>query len=253
MPTSTGAIAARNRNNAQHSTGPRTTEGKRVAAQNARKHGFTCTTHQILSNEDPNAYAAFEEEIIAIYNPKTPREHFAASEIAKCRWALRRFDEAEILLLDASILSPDQTPGQALADICLPRMDSVPRRTSTPGPAFTSLDLLLRYRRPWDRRHQEALREFNQARADRHREERLAIAQQRETLKKAMQEQRQQQKQKTQETKSQREQREMAHGEMRLGLHAPEALPERLGFVSSSAANPPKHTHNATPTSATAA
>src|SRR5947208_16050781 len=37
------ARAARNKRNAQHSTGPRTTAGKARSAQNARTHGLTST------------------------------------------------------------------------------------------------------------------------------------------------------------------------------------------------------------------
>jgi len=49
------AITARNRRNAQHSTGPRTVQGKGASSQNARKHGFTAATTHILANEDPTA------------------------------------------------------------------------------------------------------------------------------------------------------------------------------------------------------
>jgi len=223
-------ITARNRRNAQHSTGPRTAQGKGASSQNARKHGFTAATHHILAKEDPATYAALESEIIAIYDPKSPRERLAATEIAKCRWALQRFDEAEMLLLNAHLssasLSGDEpTPGEAIAACCA----TGPGVPCSPIPI--SMDLLMRYRRPWDRRHQNALHEFNQARLDRHREARLSLAKERQ----AHQQQRQQQADALKEIKTTQKLREMQHIEKLLGFHAPDASPTAPGFVSSRA------------------
>lgn len=234
MP-STAAITARNRNNARHSTGPRTQQGKHIASKNARKHGFTVTTHRVLSNEDPAEYATFEEEIVAIYAPKSPRERLAAIDIAKARWALRRFDEAELLLLDACLCTDEQTPGETIASLCTAGSNTV----ASSNPTGTSLDLLMRYRRPWDRRHQEALREFSQARQDRHREERLTMAQEREAQKQFQQEQSQALK----ATKAMKEIREMQHVETLLGFRAPNEALTPLGFVSSPHAGSSLRTH----------
>jgi len=238
MSASAEAIATRNRNNAQHATGPRTERGKTIASQNARKHGFTITTHQLLSNEDPAAYSAFEQEVITIYDPKSPREHLAAIDIAKCRWALRRFDEAELLLLDACLFNDEQTPGETIASLCTNDSGASSRGNAVP----TSLDLLMRYRRPWDRRHQEALREFNQARVDRHREERMAQTTERENAKRSQRHYTQE----AREKKAARAEREMQHIERLLGfrtlddLASPSLCPDPLGFVSSPAAPAPQ-------------
>lgn len=167
-------ITERNRANARHSTGPRTAEGKSIASQNARKHGFTVLSHRILANEDPAAYEAFENEIIEVYAPQSDRERLAATEIARCRWALRRFDDAETALWDLCFTSEGQSTGQTLAGHCISAEGD---RVST---AIHSMELLTRYRHPWDRRHQDAIRQFDRARLDRTREERLALAKQRE-------------------------------------------------------------------------
>jgi hypothetical protein len=210
----------RNRRNAQHSTGPRTPEGKAISSQNARKHGFSVTTYHLLSNEDPEEYAAFEAEILDAYEPKSNRERLAAIDIAKARWALRRFDEAEFVLLNACLSNPHQTPGETLAYAC------ITDPTKPQGTDLPSLDLLLRYRRPWDRRHQEAIREFDRARADRYREERLAMQKEREALKQQMQAEKPRK-----ETRAEREAREMRHVEILLGFRKPDAEPAP-GFVS---------------------
>ena len=223
---STATITARNRDNARHSTGPRTAEGKAISSQNARKHSFTVATHQILATEDPAEYAAFEDEIITIYDPKTQREHLAARDIAHCRWALRRFDEAEVALLD-TFLSEEPLGLQCIAG----HGEPVPT-------ALVSLDLLHRYRRPWDRRHQQALREFNQARQDRIREERLAIAKERATILQEREVHKQalhQHRQEANQSNLAREDRQMQHVEMLLGFHPQTSTPASPGFVSSSA------------------
>ena len=230
VPVTDTAINACNRRNAQHSTGPRTALGKGASSQNARKHGLTATTHHILAKEDPADYAALEAEIVAIYDPKSPRERLAATEIAKCRWALQRFDEAEMLLLNAhlssaSLSGQEPTPGEAIAACCA----TGPGLTYSPIPI--SMDLLMRYRRPWDRRHQNALYEFNQARLDRHREDRLSLAKERQ----AHQQHRQQQADTLKELKATQKLREMQHIERRLGFHNPDASPTASGFVSSPA------------------
>lgn len=192
MHATPSTITERNRTNAKRSTGPQTPEGKAASSQNAHKHGFTVLSHRILANEDPAAYAAFEKEIVGAYNPKSPREQLAAIEIARCRWALRRFDDAETALWDIGFTSNGQSSGQTLAGHCISG-EGDPLST-----AIHSMQLLNRYRRPWDRRHQDAVRAFDRARLDRNREERLSLAKQRE----ASQHARQQLKQATNETPS---------------------------------------------------
>jgi hypothetical protein len=168
------ARAATNRANAQHSTGPRTDEGKARSSQNARKHGLSLQRHAILRHEDPAAYNRLREELAAVYEPASPREHLALEEIAHCRWALHRFDQAEAALLeyhfaenaDPAIEHDCYIPyGRSLGYTCI-------MERGEPAPLeLPSLLLLHRYRTHWDRRHQRALAEFDRARKD-HRQQR---------------------------------------------------------------------------------
>ena len=162
--------AERNRQNAQHSTGPRTPEGKAASSQNACKHGLSITRHVILEDEDPALFARLHEEVRAIFEPQSKRESLAVEDIAHCRWALRRFDEAETNLLDyhfAHETSPSHdedsrlTPAEALAFSCI-----IDEREPTQQ-QLPSLQLLLRYRRHWERRHKDALAEFDRGQRSR--------------------------------------------------------------------------------------
>jgi hypothetical protein len=62
-----------NRENARHSTGPRTEAGKSRSRRNALKHGLRAEK-LALPNEDPKELAAREEEFRAHYNPQNPTE-----------------------------------------------------------------------------------------------------------------------------------------------------------------------------------
>lgn len=171
-------IAERNRLNAQHSTGPRTQEGKLIACKNALKRGYSLTTHQILDNENPEAYNQMLHDLQQIFDPQSPREHLAVLEISYCKWAVRRLDLAEVTLLDSYSETPEDmitgdneivTGGEALGYSAI-------LREGEPHPLdFKALDLIHRYRRPWDRRHQEALREYDRAVQARQRAEQLAL------------------------------------------------------------------------------
>ena len=57
-------IINRNIQNATHSTGPRTDEGKAIASQNSLKHGLASGT-LLIPGEDPAAYEALVADFIA--------------------------------------------------------------------------------------------------------------------------------------------------------------------------------------------
>src|SRR5437868_5116294 len=88
-----GQIAA-NRRNAQHSTGPRTPEGKARTAQNARTHG-------LMSGE---LLTPFEEEDVLLSHAKAIQQHYAPQSEPECilveqiiaaTWRLRRIRRIE--------------------------------------------------------------------------------------------------------------------------------------------------------------
>src|SRR2546430_1802167 len=75
-PISDKQLAA-NRTNAAHSTGPRTPEGKSRSAQNARKHGFTASSYNVLRLESFDGIAGLKHALLARYRPVDAQELFA--------------------------------------------------------------------------------------------------------------------------------------------------------------------------------
>lgn len=88
-----------NRRNAQHSTGPRTKEGKRQSRRNAVRHGLTAET-VIGSLENAEDYKAFEAAVIADYDGQTAVERELVLRLASLLWRLRRATAIETQLLE---------------------------------------------------------------------------------------------------------------------------------------------------------
>ena len=96
--TPTEAQLAANRANAEHSTGPKTEEGKRIASHNALK---TCLTGRtvLLPTDDLADYQAHLERIEARYEPATDEETLHAQTIAQIEWRLLRIPSLETGIL----------------------------------------------------------------------------------------------------------------------------------------------------------
>ena len=94
-----------NRQNARHSTDPRTKSGKRRSRRNAIRHGLTAeTVIDIL--EDPADYRAFERAIKSDYSPQTAIEGQLVTRLASLPWRLRRAVtiESGLLSIQAGII-----------------------------------------------------------------------------------------------------------------------------------------------------
>jgi hypothetical protein len=79
-------------------TGPTTEQGKRISSQNASKHNCTSMC-LIVKGEDPAAFAALLESLIAEYQPETEGQHITVHEAARAAWELaranREFDKSQ--------------------------------------------------------------------------------------------------------------------------------------------------------------
>lgn len=96
------AQIAANRRNAAKSTGPRTTDGKAVAARNALRHGLTAE-QVVLFDEAAENFAAFHAELRATYAPADAIEEELVERIVVCAWRLRRAARAEAGLVERAM------------------------------------------------------------------------------------------------------------------------------------------------------
>jgi len=94
--------------NAQHSTGPRTPEGKAASSKNAIKHGLTASTPFVLPEEQDD----FERLTKSLWHesePTGPIEDELFQQMLHAAWKMRR-----IRILEAKLES--QAGGEALLD-----------------------------------------------------------------------------------------------------------------------------------------
>ena len=83
-----------NQANAQHSTGPRTEEGKAASSQNARKHGL-CAKEVILQPHEEPEFNEILQDHIELLGPSGAMEHTLLDEIVAATWNLRRIRRLE--------------------------------------------------------------------------------------------------------------------------------------------------------------
>jgi len=91
---SSPAQAKANRDNAQHSTGPRTEEGKAKSSLNAVKTGLTGRT-VLLPGDDIAAYQQHVTSLEAHFNPATDAEKLLVQSIADAEWRAARIPTLE--------------------------------------------------------------------------------------------------------------------------------------------------------------
>lgn len=83
-----------NRRNAQHSTGPRTAEGKATSSRNSFSHG-ALSENSISEYEDREVYQALLDTLIDELEAQTALEIALVERMANLFWRERRLAEAE--------------------------------------------------------------------------------------------------------------------------------------------------------------
>ena len=92
MP-STAQLAA-NKENAKHSTGPRTAKGLKASSLNAVRHGLTSQLI-VFPGEDVAPYEKFKADLYRELRPQGTIEHMLADNIVNTQWRIERAVKAE--------------------------------------------------------------------------------------------------------------------------------------------------------------
>ena len=91
-----------NQKNAQHSTGPRTEEGKAASSQNSLKFGF-CGSFRVLSLENQEEFDAFLESLQDEHQPAATTESLLVQKMAEHYWLSRRAQHLQSMSLGHDI------------------------------------------------------------------------------------------------------------------------------------------------------
>jgi hypothetical protein len=149
-----------NRANAQHSTGPKTPEGKAASSQNSARHHLT-SKQVVIPGEDPAAFDAHRADLIASLKPANAIESELVEELAANSWRLKRAHRIETAVL-AEIAAGSSDPDAAIAKSFLERpkeLDRLVRYMTSIERAywrvFNKLEAIQRARR--EQEHQAAI------------------------------------------------------------------------------------------------
>jgi hypothetical protein len=114
-----------NRANAQHSTGPKTADGKITSSRNATTHGLT-SKQIVIPGEDPAAYDAHRHDMVAGLKPANAIELELVEELAANSWRLKRAHRIESAIL-SQIAAGAPDPDIAIAKAFLERPKELDR------------------------------------------------------------------------------------------------------------------------------
>jgi hypothetical protein len=112
----TEAQITANQQNATHSTGPKTPEGKAAAARNATKHGLS-GAFAVLPHEDQEEFDILLACLRDEFHPANQHESFLIEQMAQSRWRLARASRLETAMFDQMLLGEmgDPDPDQQIA------------------------------------------------------------------------------------------------------------------------------------------
>jgi hypothetical protein len=154
------------RTNGAKSHGPTTAAGKEASSRNALKHGFTARNTYILECESKEEFQEFHAEHIAVHLPVTAPEKELVEQMAIARWRIRRFVNAETVLIDCEVVRNRAKVEKEFATLgCDVHVAMAIRSLADES---RCLSLMSRYEARHQRTHDKAyaaLRELQQARA----------------------------------------------------------------------------------------
>lgn len=115
-----------NRENAQHSTGPTSTTGKRKVALNPLTHGFAGKTVLIAAHEEA-AYIKHFRDFRAEYKPKGPTEQFLVQSLAELSFSAQqiRAQIDNLIALGGAMCKPMLESGNSEVDFAIAQATSL--------------------------------------------------------------------------------------------------------------------------------
>jgi hypothetical protein len=114
-----------NRENAQHSSGPKTLEGKQSASRNSTRHGLT-GTQIVMPGEDPAAYEQLRQGLHESHHPANEAERILVDQIAANAWRLMRAQRVETAFFK-KLAEGAEDPDAAIAAAFLEKPKEVSR------------------------------------------------------------------------------------------------------------------------------
>ena len=115
MATAPQTIA--NQANAQHSTGPRTPDGKAASSRNATTHGLSSPL-LVLAHESQDEFNELVGRLTGEHKPANPHQAFLVDQLIISRWQLARAQRLQIRAFDhlaSSIPNPEDADGRIVA------------------------------------------------------------------------------------------------------------------------------------------
>ena len=131
----TEAQVSANRSNAAKSTGPRTTQGKAIVAQNAIKHGLLARQNVIMG-EDQQEFDLHRGQFLDELEPAGTMETFLAERIVSLTWRLRRAERVQNEVFDSLLAQELKESMRAFLDELSPKDEERLRRDPGTDPSF---------------------------------------------------------------------------------------------------------------------
>jgi len=159
---STTAQILANRQNAAHSTGPKSPEGKLASSRNATRHGLA-GVFTVLPHENPEDFNDLAARLRDEFHPETENENFLVDQMIQSRCRLLRIQRLEALAFEQILTEPGSN------------VDPDARILSAVCASGNALDKLHRYAAAAERSYYKAFRELRQSRAQSQKSESAAL------------------------------------------------------------------------------
>ena len=158
---STAAQQQANKQNAQHSTGPRTAEGKKRSSLNALKHGLRAK-EPLIPGENRDDFYRHGAELEFHLRPANPVEENLVEQIIDITWRLKRCARIESALINELFDSTAEQPENQDAD-----RNRLLGKALAPDSRLAVLNRLDRHEAHLGRRYHSAMKELREARKPR--------------------------------------------------------------------------------------